>query len=300
MLFRSDRLLWVTGFPLSRADSGQQLALVVFLQSPTVHTDDPEAQLQALRDRAMLATDITFTISDPRRPDDPLLWVTPSFGRLTGYPAEEVLGRNCRFLQGPATDPDAVAEIRAALRAQRPVTTTLLNYRKDGTAFWNQLSLSPVFDGHRQLVSFVGVQTDVTERVRGEAEREAAFAAERAARQDAEQAREVAERVQVRLALMAEATSALTVTLDVDELLDQLAWLCVPVLADWAFITLVDPAGQVTRTAFRHREGRRDELAELSARHTAPLPPASPGRRSMATRRPVLVPEVTEEFIGTT
>jgi len=296
----TDRLLWVTGFPLSRAGSGQQLALVVFLQSPTVHTDDPDAQLQALRDRAMLATDITFTISDPRRPDDPLLWVTPSFGRLTGYPAEEVLGRNCRFLQGPATDPEAVAEIRAALRAQQPVTTTLLNYRKDGTAFWNQLSLSPVFDGHRQLVSFVGVQTDVTERVRGEAEREAAFAAERAARQDAEQAREVAERVQVRLALMAEATSALTVTLDVDELLDQLAWLCVPVLADWAFITLVDPAGQVTRTAFRHREGRRDELVELSARHTAPLPPASPSRRSMATRRPVLVPEVTEEFIGTT
>ena len=296
----ADRLLWVTGFPLSRADSGQRLALVVFLRAPAEDVDDPAAQLQALRERAVLATDTTFTITDPRRPDDPLVWVNPSFSRLTGYSADEVVGRNCRILQGPGTDPAAVAEIRAALRARRPVTTTLLNYRKDGTPFWNQLSVNPVFDGEKQLVSFVGVQTDVTERVRGDREREAAFTAERTARQDAERAREIAEQAQARLALMAEATSALTVTLDIDELIDQLAWLCVPVLADWAFITLVDPAGQVTRTAFRHREGRRDELEELSARHAFQLPAASPSRRSMATRRPVLVPEVTEEFVEAT
>jgi PAS domain S-box-containing protein len=180
----ADQLLWVTGFPLSQTGSDESLALVVFLQlDPLEQAEDPEAYLQALRERAVVATDITFAITDPREPDNPLVWVNPSFTRITGYEADEAVGRNCRFLQGPATDPAAVAEIRSALSEQRTVTTTLLNYRKDGTPFWNQLSVSPVFDGEGALVSFVGVQTDVTERVRVEREREAAFAAEQAARQ---------------------------------------------------------------------------------------------------------------------
>ena len=74
----------------------------------SIDADDPEAYLQALRDRAVIATDITFTITDPRQPDNPLVWVNPSFTRITGYEAEEAVGRNCRFLQGPATDPAAV------------------------------------------------------------------------------------------------------------------------------------------------------------------------------------------------
>src|SRR4051812_26861176 len=190
----SDQLLWVTGFPLSQAGSEQQLALVVFLQlDGAEQVDDPEAYLQALRERAVIATDITFTITDPRQPDNPLIWVNPSFTRVTGYQPDEVIGRNCRFLQGPASDAGAVAEIRNGLEARRTVTTTLLNYRKDGTAFWNQLSVSRVFDGAGELVSFVGVQTDATERVRVERAREAAFAAEQSARQEAELARSVAE-----------------------------------------------------------------------------------------------------------
>src|SRR4051812_44903916 len=175
----SDQVLWVTGFPLSQSGSDQQLALVVFLQLDGAEgVEDAEGYLQALRDRAVIATDITFTITDPRQPDDPLVWVNPSFTRVTGYEYDEAVGRNCRFLQGPATDRDTVGRIRRALDEQRTLTTTLLNYRKDGTAFWNQLSISPVFDGNGELVSFVGVQTDVTERVRVESEREAAFAAE--------------------------------------------------------------------------------------------------------------------------
>ena len=82
---------------------------------PAEQVDDPEAYLQALRERAVIATDITFTITDPRQPDNPLVWVNPSFTRVTGYEADEAIGRNCRFLQGPATDPAAVAEIRAGL-----------------------------------------------------------------------------------------------------------------------------------------------------------------------------------------
>src|SRR3712207_3475331 len=183
---RRDQLLWVTGFPMSRPDGDEHLSLVVFLEVEGGGSDPAGAQLQALRERAVVATDIAFTITDPRRPDGPLVWVNPSFSRITGYSAEEAVGRNCRFLQGPATDAATVAEIRAALDERRAITTTLLNHRKDGTAFWNQLSISPVFDGEGELVSFVGVQTDVTERVRGERERAAAFAAEQAARRSEE------------------------------------------------------------------------------------------------------------------
>jgi PAS domain S-box-containing protein len=299
-----DQLLWVTGFPLSQSDSDDQLALVVFLQlDPVEQAGDPDAYLQLLRERAVIATDITFAITDPRQPDNPLIWVNPSFTRVTGYEAAEAVGRNCRFLQGPATDPAAVAEIREALEANRAVTTTLLNYRKDGTAFWNQLSVSPVFDGNGTLVSFVGVQTDVTERVRVEREREAAFAAERAARHEAELARSIAEQAQTdaehaqaeaeeaqgRLALMAEATSALIATLDMTELLDRLAGLCVPRLADWAYVSLLDDYGAVREFAARHREGREAALQEFGATHVLHLGPNSPSRRSMATSQPVVL-----------
>jgi PAS domain S-box-containing protein len=306
----SDQLLWVTGFPLSQVDNDQQLALVVFLQLDIAEGGDrSEAHLQALRDRAVIATDITFTITDPRRPDNPLVWVNPSFTRITGYEYDEAVGRNCRFLQGPATDQKAVAEIRAAMAERRTATTTLLNYRKDGTAFWNQVSISPVFDGAGELVSFVGVQADVTERVRVEGERAAAFAAEQSARQEAEQARAIAEqaradaehargeaeRAQTRLALMAEATSTLLATLDMPGLLDRLAGLCVPLLADWAFFTLVDAHGQVERTAARHRDGREPELAAFGAAHAMHLPRTSPSLQSMASSTPLLIAEMTPE-----
>jgi PAS domain S-box-containing protein len=308
----SEQLLWVTGFPLSHAGSEQQLSLVVCLQlDPPEDTVDPEAYLQALRERAVIATDITFTITDPRQPDNPLVWVNPSFTRVTGYETEAVIGRNCRFLQGPATDAGAVAKIRDGLAARRTVTATLLNYRKDGTAFWNQLSVSPVFDGDGELVSFVGVQTDVTERVRVEREREAAFAAEQAARQEAELARAVAEqarsdaeraqaeseRAQGRLALMAEATSTLIATLDMGELLERLAELCVPRLADWVFLSLVDEYGTVQNTAYLHRDGHEEDLRLFSALHAHHLPTTSPSRRSIATSRPVLIEDLPPETV---
>ncbi|WP_142456958.1 SpoIIE family protein phosphatase [Geodermatophilus aquaeductus] len=298
------RLLWVTGFPLSQPGSTQALSLVVLLEVESVGgTADADAELQALRERAVVATDIAFTITDPRQPDDPLVWVNPSFTRITGYSYEEAVGRNCRFLQGSNTDPGAVDQIRAALAAQQAVTVTLLNHRRDGTAFWNQVAISPVFDGEGELVSFVGVQTDVTERVRVESEREAAFAAEQAARQEAELARAVAEQArsdaeraqreaegaQARLALMAEATSTLIATLDVADLLDRLATLCVPQLADWVVVTLVDEAGEVREFASRDRERLRTDLRQFDAGHAMRLPPDSPSQRSISTSRAVLV-----------
>ncbi|MCV2491835.1 SpoIIE family protein phosphatase [Geodermatophilus sp. YIM 151500] len=308
-----DRLLWVTGFPLSQTGSPEQLALVVFLEVERTPTTDPEAQLQALRERAVVATDITFTITDPRQPDNPLVWVNPSFSRVTGYSPDEAIGRNCRFLQGAATDRAAIEEIRQGLAARRQITTTLLNYRKDGTAFWNQLSINPVFDGTGELVSYVGVQTDVTERVRVEGEREAAFAAERAARKEAElaqavaeqarteaeRARAAAERAQSRLALMAEATSTMSATLVMEDLLDRLAGLAVPLLCDWVYVTLTDEYGTVRGAAYRHRDGREDDLELFTSLHVMHLPDSSPSRRSMMTARPVLLADVTDEVLET-
>jgi PAS domain S-box-containing protein len=310
--------LWVTGFPLSAEPDADQLALVVFLQVEGARGDDPDAQLQALRDRAVLATDICFTITDPRREDGPLVWVNPSFTRVTGYTYEDSVGRNCRFLQGSGTDRAAIATISRALAEQRPVSETLLNYRKDGTAFWNQVSISPVFDGSGELISFVGVQSDVTDRVRVEDERAAAFAAEQTARRqaedarrqaetaqadaeaaqaDAERAREEAETAQGRLALMAEATSSLTATLDRTELLHRLADLCVPKLADWIFVTVVDAHGEVLETAAKHRDGLDDELQAISTQHAAHLTPGSPSRQAMETRNPVVIEEMTADRV---
>ena len=88
----------------------------------------------------------TFCLANPNLPDCPLTHVSQGFSVLTGYGAEEVIGKNCRFLQGPGTDPAAVTQLRDAVKARRVVTMRLLNYRKDGTAFLNQITISPICD----------------------------------------------------------------------------------------------------------------------------------------------------------
>ena len=119
-----------------------------------------------LRDRAVAAASNGIVITDPTRPDNPIVYVNPAFERITGYAAAEALGRNCRFLQGPATAPEAVADVRSGLAQAREFTVTLLNYRKDGAPFWNELRLAPVFDTAGALVNFIGVLADVSERKR--------------------------------------------------------------------------------------------------------------------------------------
>jgi diguanylate cyclase (GGDEF)-like protein/PAS domain S-box-containing protein len=104
-------------------------------------------------------------ITDPSQRDNPIIFVNPAFTQMTGYTEEEVIGKNCRFLQGPNTDDDTVAEIRQAIANRTPITCTLLNYRKDGSTFWNDLSITPVFDDQGKLRNFIGLQTDVTDRI---------------------------------------------------------------------------------------------------------------------------------------
>jgi len=238
---RAREPLWVTGFPLTGAPWLSDRALVVFcpLADATSGNRRLEDVLSGLRDRAVLATDVSFTISDPNLPDNPLVWVNPAFTRITGYSFEEAAGRNCRFLQGPATDRDTVRAMRKALDDEQSVTVTVLNYRKDGTAFWNEVSMSPVFDGAGRLTNYVGVQADVTARVHAEAEREAAYRA--------------AERAQGRLSVLAGVSAALSTTLHVPEALSRMAEELVPAVADWCAVDLMGTQG-VRRVAAAHRD----------------------------------------------
>ncbi len=117
-----------------------------------------------LRDRAIAAASSGIVICDPHQPDCPIIYCNPAFTVMTGYPCEEVMGRNCRFLQGPETDDQYVQQVRDCLREERDCQVILRNYRKDGTPFWNQLTISPMCSSRGHLTHFIGVQTDITER----------------------------------------------------------------------------------------------------------------------------------------
>jgi PAS domain S-box-containing protein len=124
----------------------------------------------ALKERALAASAEGITIADARLADEPLVYVNAGFERLTGYTREEILGRNCRFLQGSEAPPDVRAEIRRAITEQRECTVEIRNYRKDGTPFWNRLSITPVRDGTGAVTHFIGIQSDITARKLAEEE----------------------------------------------------------------------------------------------------------------------------------
>ena len=130
---------------------------------------------------AVRATRMPMIITDPRQPDNPMVFANDAFCRLTGYERHEILGRNCRFLQGPETDRDAVARVRGAVRAATSIEIDLRNHRKDGTPFWNRLLLAPVRDAAGALAYFFASQVDVTlerERLAGLESRNSALMAE--------------------------------------------------------------------------------------------------------------------------
>ena len=117
-----------------------------------------------LLSQALAASTVGVIMTDARQYDHPIIYVNPAFETLSGYPAGEILGRNCRFLQGHDRDQAGVQEIRRAMAEQRTVSVTLRNYRKDGSLFYNELSLSPVHDASGTLTHYLGFQNDVTAR----------------------------------------------------------------------------------------------------------------------------------------
>ena len=125
-------------------------------------------QVFRLYDRALAATSNGITIADATRPDKPIVYCNPAFEQITGYDRSEIIGHNCRFLQGPDTDRAAVDQIRVALQEQHDCKVVLKNYRKDGTPFWNELTISPVRDSSGIVTHFIGVQADITDRKQAE------------------------------------------------------------------------------------------------------------------------------------
>jgi PAS domain S-box-containing protein len=117
-----------------------------------------------LRDRAIAASSNGIVICDARLPDLPMIYVNPAFERMTGYKAQEVLGRNCQFLQGSDRHQVELTKLRNALQEAKDCTVVLRNYRKDGTLFWNELSIAPIYDAAGNLSQYIGIQTDITER----------------------------------------------------------------------------------------------------------------------------------------
>lgn len=109
------------------------------------------------------ASPIASVITNPRHADNPIEVANPAFCALTGYPEAEILGRNCRFLAGPATEPWLTDQIRSAIHARRPVLVDILNYRRDGTPFRNGVMVTPLFDPDGAIAWFLGSQVDLGE-----------------------------------------------------------------------------------------------------------------------------------------
>ncbi len=110
------------------------------------------------------------TLADPDLPDMPIVYANKAFEKISGYPNDEVVGRNCRFLQGEDRDQEARTQLRQAIQACQPIEVTLRNYRKDGELFYNHLALTPLFDREGKLIYYLGVQYDVTRQVKAEEE----------------------------------------------------------------------------------------------------------------------------------
>ncbi|MGE4533184.1 EAL domain-containing protein [Halomonas sp.] len=158
--------LEILNFPVSV--DGEVVGVYGICRDITARKQEEEDRL--LLERGIQATPNGVVMADATQPDMPLVYANEAFYRLTGYPPLEVLGRNCRFLQGPDTDPEALAVIRRAIIERQSTETTLRNYHKDGTPFWNHLSLSPVFDADGACTHYIGIQQDITRQREQEAQ----------------------------------------------------------------------------------------------------------------------------------
>ena len=118
-----------------------------------------------LLDRAIAYTKTGIVLADATQKDLPLIYVNPAFEEITGYKFSEVIGKNCRFLQGPDRKQAGLKVLRKTLKEGKDCNVVIRNYRKDQTQFWNELQISPIHDDKGNLTHFVGIQTDVTKRV---------------------------------------------------------------------------------------------------------------------------------------
>ena len=158
----------VIELPVKKAALLSRIGNLVERRRTAVRLAEREAQLEQtvedlkLKERAMDEAPVGITISDRDRNDNPMIYINDRFESLTGY--SDVIGENCRFLQGEETDPDTRAALREAIDDRRPVSVDILNYRQNGQKFWNRLDVAPVHDDDGTVTDFVGFQMNITER----------------------------------------------------------------------------------------------------------------------------------------
>ncbi|WP_431066806.1 PAS domain-containing protein [Methylotuvimicrobium sp.] len=111
-----------------------------------------------------------ITLSDPDLEDNPIVFANEVFEKITGYSCDDIIGKNCRFLQGKDHDQPEIEILREAIRNRRAVEVTLKNYKKNGDLFYNRLSVTPLFDNEGRLIYFLGVQYDITEQIHAQHE----------------------------------------------------------------------------------------------------------------------------------
>jgi PAS domain S-box-containing protein len=175
----------VSGSSASEKSLQDEQRIALEIAGPGRHTDPFVAAVHATR--------MPMIITNPRLPDNPVVFANDSFCRLSGYDRDEIVGQNCRFLQGPDTDPATVRAIHDAVERVEAIEIDIRNHRKNGEPFWNRLLMAPVFDADEKLVYFFASQVDVTierERLQGLESDNAALMAELTARLRAQQERE--------------------------------------------------------------------------------------------------------------
>ena len=266
---RDGSRLWANGSMEAVRDWEGNLQGVVKVLRDRTEARRADEELR-LKDRAISASANGIVITDPNLPDSPIVYANPAFTKMTGYAPEEAVGRNCRFLQGDDRDQPALEELRAAIRAGETCEVVLRNYRKDGSLFYNELTVSPVFDDGGRIVRFVGVQDDITEQRR------------------AEEA----------LRVQAEASELLATPLSYEERLVSLARLVVPRLADWCAVDVVEKDGSVRRLAVEHEDPEKVALAyELQRRYPAPADATRGVPRVLKTGEPETMREIPDELL---
>jgi PAS domain S-box-containing protein len=191
---------------------------------------NPGQEVLWLRNQAVSYTNVSVCVADARADDVPLIDVNPAFVRMTGYTREESIGRNCRFLQGPRSDRRVAGKLGEAIRTQTPATVVILNYRRDGGTFWNEINIAPVFDDSGSLSHFIASQMDVTQRVRNDEFQD----------------------------VLIDIDTALGMRLDPAEVVDPVVHMVANRVADSCAIYAVDNDGQIARLA----TSMSDELFE--------------------------------------
>lgn len=142
-------------------ENAEQGTMIIIEDITTTHQQNEQVKLLS---RAVESSASGIVITDMHKKDQPIIYINPAFEKITGYSKKEVLGKNCRFLQGKKLSQDTKKQIKNTIEKGEEGRFTILNYRKDGTAFWNELFLAPVKDELENITHYVGVQSDVTYR----------------------------------------------------------------------------------------------------------------------------------------